>query len=64
MIIKFYTSCAGIAGDPDKLLVAEVQGYDIRELEMYDTTSWFNHSFYRAKKKLLKRIKNQIVELC
>lgn len=63
MTIKFHTSCAGIAGDPHKLLFAEVEEHGIREYEMYNTWSWFNLSFYRAKKKLIRKIKNQVIEI-
>lgn len=49
MKINIYTSCAGIAGDPHKLLIAETK-CGIKEYEMYNQWSWFNLSFSHAKK--------------
>lgn len=60
MRIDIYTSCAGIAGDPYKLLVAETE-CGIRETELYNTWSWFKLDFYCAKRKLIKRIKDKVV---
>lgn len=59
MVVKFYTSSAGVAGDPHKLLVAETDG--IRETEMYNTWSWFNLDFWHVRWKLLRKIKKQMV---
>lgn len=48
----------GIAGDPHLLLIAETD-CGIREDTLFDRTSLFNLSFYFARKKLIRRIKNQ-----
>lgn len=46
----------GLAGDPHELLIAETD-CGIREHTLFDRTSLF--SFYFARKKLIRRIKNQ-----
>lgn len=63
MTVRFYTSCAGIAGDPHKLLVAEIPNEGIRETELYSTWALFNWDFWYARWKLLRRIKSKIVTL-
>lgn len=55
MKITFYTSSAGIAGDPDKLLVAKTKEH--RLTEMYDTMSLFNWDYYYTQWILTKRIR-------
>lgn len=55
MQISFYTSSAGIAGDPDKILVAYTNKY--RLTKMYDSMSLLNWEYYYTKWILTKRIK-------
>lgn len=57
MIINFSTY-NGLAGDPHLLLIAETD-CGIRESTLFDRTSLFNFSFYFARKKLIRRIKNE-----
>jgi len=52
----------GLAGDPHLLLIAETD-CGIRETTLFDRTFVFNLSFYFARKKLIRRIKNQKIEL-
>lgn len=52
----------GLAGDPDELLIAETD-CGIKEFTLFDRTSLFNFSFYFARKKLIRRIKNQKIIL-
>lgn len=62
MIIKFRTY-NGLAVYPQLLLIAETD-CDIREDTLFNRTSLFNLSFYFARKKLIKRIKNKRIDLC
>lgn len=55
MEITFYTSSAGIAGDPDKLLVAQTKEY--RLVKMYDSMSLFNWNYYYSQWVLTRRIR-------
>jgi len=48
----------GLAGDQHELLIAETD-CGIREHVMFDRTYLFNLGFYFARKKLIRRIKNQ-----
>lgn len=57
MEIKFRTY-NGLAGDPHLLLIAETD-CGIREDTLFDITSLLNLSFYFARKKLIRRIKNK-----
>lgn len=52
--IKFYISCAGVAGDPNKLLVAVDPSGNIY-YHMFNDNS--NISLWLAKRRLIKRIK-------
>jgi len=54
MKINFYISSAGVSGDPDKLLVAMTSNGN-RYCRSFNHNS--NFSLWRAKKKLIKRIK-------
>ena len=56
MEIKFNTY-NGLAGDPQLLLIAKTD-CGIRETVLFDRTSLFGLSFFFARKKLIKRIKN------
>ena len=56
MEIKFSTY-NGLAGDPQLLLIAKTD-CGIRETVLFDRTSLFGLSFFFARKKLIKRIKN------
>ena len=62
MIITFRTY-NGLAGDFHELLIAETD-CGIKQSVLFDRTSLFNLSFYFARKKLIRRIKNQKIELC
>lgn len=53
----------GLAGDPHELLIAETD-CGIRESCLFDRTSLFGLSFYFARKKLIKRIKNKKTVIC
>lgn len=61
MIINFKTY-NGLAGDPQLLLIAETD-CGIKEIVMFDRTSFFNLSFYFARKKLIRKIKNKRIEV-
>ena len=54
-----FSTFNGLAGDPHLLLIAKTD-CGIKETTLFDRTSVFNLSFYFARKKLIKRIKNQI----
>ena len=54
MKINFYISSAGVSGDSDKLLVA-MDSNGNRYCHLFNHNS--NFSLWRAKKKLIKRIK-------
>ena len=53
----------GLAGDFHELLIAETD-CGIKESMMFDRTSFLGLSFYFARKKLIRRIKNQKIILC
>lgn len=61
MEIKFRTY-NGLAGDPHLLLIAETD-CGIKESTLFNRTSLFGFSFYFARKKLIRRIKNQKIVL-
>lgn len=61
MIINFRTY-NGLSGDFNELLIAETD-CGIKESVLFDRTSFLNLSFYFARKKLIRRIKNQKIEL-
>ena len=52
-----FSTYTGLAGDPHLLLIAETD-CGIRETVLFDRTSFFGLSFFFARKKLIKRIKN------
>lgn len=56
MEIKFRTY-NGLAGDQHLLLVAKT-GCGIKEIVLFDRTSLFGLSFFFARKKLIRKIKN------
>jgi hypothetical protein len=59
MRIDFYTSDAGVAGDPDKLLIGITE--DGREYsEMYNTMSLFGWSRKKAMKKIINQIRQDV----
>ena len=58
MEIKFSTY-NGLAGDPQLLLIAKTD-CGIKETTLFDRTFIFNLSFYFARNKLIRRIKNII----
>lgn len=58
MEIKFSTY-NGLAGDLQLLLIAKTD-CGIKETTLFDRTFIFNLSFYFARKKLIRRIKNII----
>ena len=49
--------------DMEVLLIAETD-CGIKESTLFDRTSLFGFSFYFARKKLIRRIKNQKIVLC
>jgi hypothetical protein len=51
----------GLAGDSHLLLIAETN-CGIKEFVLFDRTALFG--FYFARKKLIRRIKNQRTQLC
>ena len=57
-----FSTFNGLAGDQHLLLIAETD-CGIRETVLFDRTSLFGLSFFFARKKLIKRIKNQRIEL-
>ena len=61
MILKF-TTYNGLAGDPQLLLIAETD-CGIKESVLFNRASLFNFSFYFARKKLIRRIKNKRIDL-
>ena len=61
MEINFSTN-NGLAGDPHLLLIAETD-CGIRETVLFDRTSLFGLSLFFARKKLIKRIKKQRIEV-
>jgi hypothetical protein len=61
MIVNFRTY-NGLAGDFNELLIAETD-CGIKESVLFDRTSLFGLSFYFARKKLIRKIKNQRIEL-
>lgn len=52
-----FSTYNGLAGDPHLLLIAETD-CGIKETVLFDRASLFNLSFFFARKKLIKRIKN------
>jgi hypothetical protein len=52
----------GLAGDEDLLLIAETD-CGIKESVLFNRTSLFGLSFYFARKKLIRRIKNKRIEI-
>ena len=50
----------GLAGDQHLLLIAETD-CGIKESELFDRTSFLGLSFYLARKKLIRKIRNQKV---
>ena len=52
-----FSTYNGLAGDPHLILIAETD-CGIRETVLFDRTSLFGLSFFFARKKLIKRIKN------
>ena len=50
----------GLAGDFHELLIAETD-CGIKESELFDRTSFLGLSFYFARKKLIRKIRNQKV---
>ena len=52
-----FSTFNGLAGDTHLLLIAETD-CGIREDTLFDRTSLFNLSFYFARRKLIRRIKN------
>lgn len=61
MVIKFRTY-NGLAGDSQLLLIAETN-CGIKESVLFNRTSLFNFSFYFARKKLIRKIKNKRIDL-
>jgi hypothetical protein len=61
MTINFRTY-NGLAGDFHELLIAETD-CGIKESVLFDRTSLFGLSFYFARKKLIRRIKNKKYEI-
>lgn len=61
MEVKFNTY-NGLAGDPHLLLIAKTD-CGIKETTLFDRTFIFNLSFYLARKKLIRVIKKQRIEL-
>lgn len=61
MIINFSTY-NGLAGDPQLLLIAQTD-CGIKESVLFDRTSFLNFSFYFARKKLIRKIKNKRIEV-
>jgi hypothetical protein len=62
MTINFRTY-NGLAGDPQLLLIAETD-CGIREDTLFNRNSFLNLSFYFARKRLIRRIKNIKTVLC
>ena len=57
-----FSTYNGLAGDPHLLLIAETD-CGIRETVLFDRTSLFGLSLFFARKKLIKRIKKQRIEV-
>ena len=53
-----FSTFNGLAGDQHLLLIAETD-CGIKESVLFDRTSFLGLSFYFARKKLIRRIKNQ-----
>ena len=53
-----FSTYNGLAGDQHLLLTAETD-CGIKESMLFDRTSFLGLSFYFARKKLIRRIKNQ-----
>ena len=53
-----FSTFNGLAGDQHLLLIAETD-CGIKESMLFDRTSFLGLSFYFARKKLIRRIKNQ-----
>ena len=62
MIITFRTY-NGLAEDFHELLIAETD-CGIKESVLFDRTSLFGLSFYFARKRVIRRIKNKKIVIC
>ena len=58
-----FSTFNGLAGDQHLLLIAETD-CGIKESELFDRTSFLGLSFYFARKKLIRKIRNQKIVLC
>jgi len=58
-----YRTYNGLAGDPHLLLIAETD-CGIKESTLFNRSYIFNLSFYFAKKRLIRRIKNKKINSC
>ena len=67
MVVEFYVSSAGVAGDSSKLMYAYtyVGDKEIKEHTMFNSSPMFFKNWYyrRAQKRLIKQIKKHVMEI-